>query len=34
MEKTIDPSVQGTALQISTPQKNTKKLYLESYGCN
>lgn len=33
MEKTIDPSVQGTALQISTPQKNTKKLYLESYGC-
>lgn len=33
-EKTIDKSKQGEALLMdSTPSNNTKKLYLESYGC-
>ena len=33
MEKTIDPSIQGTALQTAASDTNQKKLYLESYGC-
>jgi tRNA-2-methylthio-N6-dimethylallyladenosine synthase len=33
MEKLIDEAVQGQALQQITEEKNTKKLYIESYGC-
>lgn len=33
MERTIDESVQGTALSIENDKKNTRKLYIESYGC-
>ncbi|WP_372975004.1 tRNA (N6-isopentenyl adenosine(37)-C2)-methylthiotransferase MiaB [Muriicola sp.] len=33
MEKVIDESVQGSPLMISAEQKNKRKLYIESYGC-
>jgi tRNA-2-methylthio-N6-dimethylallyladenosine synthase len=33
MEKIIDETVQGAALLIGTNEKNTRKLYIESYGC-
>jgi len=33
MEKTIDPSIQGTTLKLDLQGSNEKKLYLESYGC-
>jgi tRNA-2-methylthio-N6-dimethylallyladenosine synthase len=33
MEKIIDESVQGTALTREKNQENTRKLYIESYGC-
>jgi len=33
MEKIIDEAVQGAALLIDTDKKNTRKLYIESYGC-
>ncbi|MDP7567843.1 MAG: tRNA (N6-isopentenyl adenosine(37)-C2)-methylthiotransferase MiaB, partial [Flavobacteriales bacterium] len=31
--KEIDESKQGDALSIPTSDKSTKKMYLESYGC-
>ncbi|KKM91487.1 hypothetical protein LCGC14_1228060 [marine sediment metagenome] len=34
MEKTIDESVQGTALSPKKDTQNTRKLYIESYGCS
>jgi len=33
MEKIINESVQGTTLAIQNSEKNTRKLYIESYGC-
>jgi tRNA-2-methylthio-N6-dimethylallyladenosine synthase len=33
MEKVIDESVQGAALTLDTKDNNTRKLYIESYGC-
>lgn len=33
MEKTIDESIQGTALIVDKNSKNSRKLYIESYGC-
>ena len=33
MEKVIDESKQGTALTMQDDLKNTRKLYIESYGC-
>ncbi|SFR39472.1 tRNA-2-methylthio-N6-dimethylallyladenosine synthase [Robiginitalea myxolifaciens] len=33
MEKIIDEKRQGTALETQAQEKNTRKLYLESYGC-
>lgn len=33
MEKIIDENKQGTALAMETNQANTRKLYIESYGC-
>jgi len=33
IEKKIDESVQGSTLTLSSDKKNTRKLYLESYGC-
>ena len=33
LEKEIDENKQGTALSIPTSDKSTKKMYLESYGC-
>lgn len=33
MEKTIDESIQGNALQTKNDSRNSKKLYIESYGC-
>lgn len=33
MEKIIDESVQGTALQLETAEKGNRRLYIESYGC-
>ncbi|MBM1104640.1 tRNA (N6-isopentenyl adenosine(37)-C2)-methylthiotransferase MiaB [Aurantibacter crassamenti] len=33
MEKIIDESVQGTTLAIENKNTNTRKLYIESYGC-
>ncbi|WP_149276773.1 tRNA (N6-isopentenyl adenosine(37)-C2)-methylthiotransferase MiaB [Pareuzebyella sediminis] len=33
MEKTIDESVQGTALSVENKASNDRKLYIESYGC-
>jgi tRNA-2-methylthio-N6-dimethylallyladenosine synthase len=33
MEKVIIEKQQGTSLTIATQEKNTRKLYIESYGC-
>ena len=33
MEKIIDESVQGDAVSIEKDKNNTRKLYIESYGC-
>ncbi|MEK6153412.1 tRNA (N6-isopentenyl adenosine(37)-C2)-methylthiotransferase MiaB [Flavobacteriaceae bacterium 3-367] len=33
MEKTIDESLQGTALSLENSKGNDRKLYIESYGC-
>lgn len=33
MEKVIDESKQGTSLSLQKNEKNTRKLYIESYGC-
>jgi len=33
MEKVIDESIQGTALVLETADRQPKKLYIESYGC-
>lgn len=33
MEKTIDESVQGTAITIAEKENSNRKLYIESYGC-
>lgn len=33
MEKIIDESKQGTSLVIEANEKNARKLYIESYGC-
>ncbi len=33
MEKVIDESVQGSTLTLESNQSNTRKLYIESYGC-
>jgi tRNA-2-methylthio-N6-dimethylallyladenosine synthase len=33
MEKIIDESIQGTALTREKNRENTRKLYIESYGC-
>ncbi|WP_425234570.1 tRNA (N6-isopentenyl adenosine(37)-C2)-methylthiotransferase MiaB [Ulvibacterium sp.] len=33
MEKVIDESVQGSTLTLESNQGNTRKLYIESYGC-
>jgi len=33
MEKTIDETVQGTSLSAKQKITNTRKLYIESYGC-
>ena len=33
MEKLIDESVQGTTLTLKENEKSTRKLYIESYGC-
>ncbi|WAC01563.1 tRNA (N6-isopentenyl adenosine(37)-C2)-methylthiotransferase MiaB [Lacinutrix neustonica] len=34
MEKTIDETKQGHALVLKEKEKNTKKLFIESYGCS
>ena len=33
MEKTIDETKQGSSLNLGSKTKNTRKLYIESYGC-
>ena len=33
MEKVIDENKQGTSLVLNQKQENTKKLFIESYGC-
>lgn len=33
MEKTIDESVQGSTLSLEKKNTNSRKLYIESYGC-
>ncbi|WP_171656973.1 tRNA (N6-isopentenyl adenosine(37)-C2)-methylthiotransferase MiaB [Muricauda amphidinii] len=33
MEKIIDESQQGSTLELEKNEKNTRKLYIESYGC-
>ncbi len=33
MEKEIDEKKQGTSLVLETKEQNTKKLFIESYGC-
>ena len=33
MEKTIDEKLQGNALDVTPKNNNTKKLFIESYGC-
>jgi len=33
MEKTIDESIQGNTLTVAEKKANSRKLYLESYGC-
>ena len=34
MEKTIDESIQGNPLILEEKKANTKKLFIESYGCS
>lgn len=34
MEKIIDESVQGNSLSLKKDEKNTRNLYIESYGCS
>lgn len=33
MEKIIDESIQGSTLSLNSNNKNSRKLYIESYGC-
>ncbi len=33
MEKVIEESLQGTSLELAQKESNTKKLFIESYGC-
>ncbi|GAA0871455.1 tRNA (N6-isopentenyl adenosine(37)-C2)-methylthiotransferase MiaB [Gangjinia marincola] len=33
MEKVIDESIQGSALELASNNQNTRKLFIESYGC-
>jgi tRNA-2-methylthio-N6-dimethylallyladenosine synthase len=33
MEKFLDETLQGTALRLKNREENTRKVYLESYGC-
>lgn len=33
MKKVIDESVQGSVLELTSTEVNTRKLYIESYGC-
>ncbi|MEL6918063.1 MAG: tRNA (N6-isopentenyl adenosine(37)-C2)-methylthiotransferase MiaB [Bacteroidota bacterium] len=33
MEKIIDEEIQGSAVTLDTKEDNTRKLYIESYGC-
>ncbi len=33
MDKVIDESIQGNALEIQSKSENNRKLYIESYGC-
>lgn len=33
MEKIIDESIQGNTLSVETDKKNSRNLYIESYGC-
>lgn len=33
MEKVIEESLQGTSLELAQKENNTKKLFIESYGC-
>lgn len=33
MEKIIDESIQGNTLSVETNKKNSRNLYIESYGC-
>ena len=33
MEKIIDESIQGETLSLEKNKKNTRNLYIESYGC-
>ena len=33
MEKEIDEKLQGTSLVLEQKPENTKKLFIESYGC-
>lgn len=33
MEKVIDENKQGTSLVLNQNEKNTKKMFIESYGC-
>ena len=33
MEKTIDESIQGTSMSVTESKENSRKLYIESYGC-
>ena len=33
MDKIIDESIQGTTLSVENNKKNTRNLYIESYGC-
>ena len=33
MDKVIDESIQGNALEIQNKSENNRKLYIESYGC-
>ena len=33
MEKVINEAKQGTSVALATKRENTKKLFIESYGC-
>ncbi|NNK20559.1 MAG: tRNA (N6-isopentenyl adenosine(37)-C2)-methylthiotransferase MiaB, partial [Flavobacteriaceae bacterium] len=33
MEKVIDENIQGSSLKTKSRNKNVRKLYIESYGC-